>query len=155
MEAVLLIGIQASGKTTFYQQRFSETHVRISLDVLKTRGRERIILDACLTARQPIVVDNTNVSAERRAAYIVKAKAAGFRVSGYFFRTPVADALKRNRRRAGRAAVPPAGLVATFKRLQPPSWAEGFDALYVVETQEAGAFSVAEHPPDAPPAASP
>ena len=41
MEAVLLIGIQGSGKTTFYRERFADTHAHISLDVLKTRGRER------------------------------------------------------------------------------------------------------------------
>jgi predicted kinase len=29
MEAVLFIGIQASGKTTFYRERFFDTHVRI------------------------------------------------------------------------------------------------------------------------------
>jgi predicted kinase len=30
MEAVILVGIQASGKSTFYAQRFFDTHVRIS-----------------------------------------------------------------------------------------------------------------------------
>jgi len=150
MEAVLLIGIQASGKTTFYERRFSDSHVRVSLDLLKTRVREGILLDSCLAGGKAFVVDNTNVSSERRAAYIAKAKAAGFRVAGYYFRTPVADALRRNRQRAGRGAVPPAGLVGTFKRLQPPAWSEGFDALYVVETLPGGAFAVEEHPADGP-----
>jgi predicted kinase len=36
MEAVLLVGIQGAGKSTFYQQRFFDTHVRINLDMLKT-----------------------------------------------------------------------------------------------------------------------
>jgi hypothetical protein len=34
MEAVILTGIQAAGKSTFYQERFSGTHVRINLDML-------------------------------------------------------------------------------------------------------------------------
>src|SRR4051812_8782542 len=38
MEAVILIGIQGSGKSTFYRERFFDTHVRVSLDLLKTRA---------------------------------------------------------------------------------------------------------------------
>ena len=87
MEAVILVGIQASGKSTFYQQRFFDTHVRISRDVLKTKNRERVLLQACLDTHQPFVIDNTNVLAEERARYVVAARAAGFRVVCYFFRT--------------------------------------------------------------------
>ena len=36
MEAVLFVGLQASGKSTFYRERFFRTHVRINLDMLKT-----------------------------------------------------------------------------------------------------------------------
>ena len=148
MEAVLFIGIQASGKSSFYQQRFSATHVRINLDELKTRSREDTLLDACLAGNRPFVVDNTNVSIERRAEYIAKASAARFRVVGYFFRTEIGDALKRNRQRAGRGAVPAGALFATLKKLQPPTWSEGFDALYIVEAQPDGAFRVTEEPRD-------
>ncbi|MFN2385102.1 MAG: AAA family ATPase [Thermoanaerobaculia bacterium] len=154
MQAVLFIGIQASGKTTFYLQRFLSTHVRISLDMLKTRARERVLLDACLKAGQPFVVDNTNVTIERRAEYIGLAKAAGFRVIGYFFRTTVGDALRRNKQRAGKALVPAGGLFGTQKRLRPPVWNEGFDELYVVEIHPDNSFSVSEQPRgEAPPAA--
>ena len=40
MEAVILCGVQGSGKTTLYRDRFLETHARISLDLLRTRARE-------------------------------------------------------------------------------------------------------------------
>ncbi|MEL6944740.1 MAG: ATP-binding protein, partial [Bacteroidota bacterium] len=36
MQAILFIGIQASGKSTFYKERFFNTHVRISMDLLNT-----------------------------------------------------------------------------------------------------------------------
>jgi hypothetical protein len=36
MHAILLIGLQASGKSTFFRERFSDTHVRINLDMLRT-----------------------------------------------------------------------------------------------------------------------
>ncbi len=57
MEAVIFIGIQGSGKTTFYMQRFFQTHVRLSLDMLKTRRRERFLLECCIRAKQPFVMD--------------------------------------------------------------------------------------------------
>jgi hypothetical protein len=48
MEAIIFCGIQATGKTGFYKERFLQTHVRISLDLLKTRYREDLLLDACI-----------------------------------------------------------------------------------------------------------
>ncbi|MEQ9548531.1 MAG: hypothetical protein RIM23_02765 [Coleofasciculus sp. G3-WIS-01] len=43
MEAVILIGIQASGKSSFCRDRLYNTHIRINLDMLKTRHREAIL----------------------------------------------------------------------------------------------------------------
>ena len=37
-EAVILIGIQATGKSEFYKNKFADTHMRINLDMLKTRN---------------------------------------------------------------------------------------------------------------------
>src|SRR5215213_10574197 len=85
-EAVVFCGVQAAGKSTYYRERFFETHVRISMDLLKTRNRERLLLEACLLAKQPFVVDNTNPLAADRARYVHPARAAGFAVTGYFFR---------------------------------------------------------------------
>jgi tRNA uridine 5-carbamoylmethylation protein Kti12 len=77
MEAVLFIGVQGSGKTTFYEQRFSASHTQVSGDALKTRKRQRVLIDECLAARQPFVVDNTNFLRSGRADIIARAKAAG------------------------------------------------------------------------------
>lgn len=70
MEMILFIGGQAAGKSTFYQQHFRDTHVRINLDMLRTRHREAILLEACLRMKQPFVVDNTNPTPEDRQRYI-------------------------------------------------------------------------------------
>ena len=59
MELIIFMGIQAVGKSTFYQQRFFNTHIRINLDMLITRHREQILVNACLAAKQPLVLDNT------------------------------------------------------------------------------------------------
>lgn len=132
MEAVLLIGIQAVGKSTFYAQRLRDTHVRINLDMLRTRYRERILVEACLAAKQSFVVDNTNVTAADRARYIGPAHAAQFQVVGYYFPTSLRDAMERNRRRVLRRPIPDRALVGTLKRLEPPRLDEGFDQLYRV-----------------------
>ncbi|HEY7200493.1 MAG TPA: hypothetical protein VIC57_09790 [Candidatus Dormibacteraeota bacterium] len=81
MEAILFVGVQAVGKSTFYAARFADSHVRINRDMLRTAHRERILLDACLRAGQPLVVDNTNLTAAVRARYIGPARGAGFQAS--------------------------------------------------------------------------
>src|SRR5256885_16229410 len=85
MEAVIVIGIQGSGKSHFYRERFFNSHLRISMDLLKTRARERRLLELCLQTQQPFVVDNTNATVANRASYIGVARGRGFRVVGYFF----------------------------------------------------------------------
>ena len=142
MEAVILVGIQASGKSTFYQQRFFDTHVRISRDLLRTRSREGLLLQACLEGRQPFVVDNTNVRAEERARYVAAAKAVGYRVVGYFFRTDTRAAIARNKQRTGKAVVPIPGILGTYKKLEEPRMEEGFDALFTVTLTPANEFVV-------------
>jgi predicted kinase len=146
MEAVIFIGIQGSGKTTFYKARFFESHVRVSRDMLKTRHRERLILNTCLASKQPLVVDNTNALRNQRAEFIAPARMAGFRVIGYYFKCELKELLRRNRERPEGQFVPPAGVISTYKRLQLPSWSEGFDDLQVIEINEANQFVVREWP---------
>lgn len=111
--------------------------------MLKTRRREELIIQACLAGKTRFVVENTNLKREGRAAYIAAARGAGFRVIGYFFETRAADAVRRNAERAEEERVPPVGIYAASKRLEVPSWEEGFDELYRVELKEAG-FGVKE-----------
>jgi predicted kinase len=144
VEAVIFIGIQGCGKTTFYKERFIETHVRVSRDMLKTKPRERILIGACLAAKLPFVLDNTNPLASQRAEIIGPARAAGFRVIACYFRCGLRQALWRNRRRPAGQVIPVPGVIATFKKLQPPSWAEGFDEIRVVSSNEANEFAVEE-----------
>jgi predicted kinase len=144
MEAIIFVGIQASGKSTFYRERFFDTHVRINLDMLKTRHRERILVQACISAQQRFVVDNTNVLIEERAKYIQAAKRAGFRVVGYFFQSHVPDSIRRNSQRTGKQFIPVKGIAGTAKRLQLPRFDEGFDDLRYVSINAANEFVVRE-----------
>jgi len=144
MQAVILIGIQGTGKSTFFRERFFDTHVRISLDVLRTRNREKLFLKTCLESGQKFVVDNTNPSVEDRRRYILPAKAAGFEVVGFSFETEMTEALKRNRTRPEAQRIPVQGIFATHHKIQPPSYDEGFDRLYRVRIDPKSLFQVEE-----------
>ena len=132
MEAVVLVGVQASGKSTLYRDRFFDTHVRISQDLLRTRHRQERFLALCLQTRMPFVVDKVNATAAERRPVVQRARAAGFRVVAYLLATPPSVALARNAERPERARVPVAGLLGAAKRLEPPRVEEGFDAVHVV-----------------------
>lgn len=142
MEAVIFIGVQASGKTTFYRERFFSTHVRISLDLLKTRHREMRFMQVCLETQQPFVIDNTNPTKEERRRYIEAAKAARFRVVGYYLQSSVEKCKARNEGRCENQQIPLVGLLGTYKRLELPSLSEGFDELYYVRIAEKGGFVI-------------
>lgn len=103
MEAVILIGIQGSGKSTFYKQNFFKSHMHINLDMLKTRNRENIFIGACISAKQPFVIDNTNPSIKDREKYINKAKEVGIKIIGYYLNSNINDSVKRNESRSGKA----------------------------------------------------
>lgn len=82
---IIFIGIQASGKTTFYQRFCAATHAHINLDTLNTRNKEMLAISECLASGKSFVVDNTNPAKTDRATYIPLAKGAGYEVMGARF----------------------------------------------------------------------
>lgn len=138
MEAVILMGLQASGKTSFCRERLYATHLRIGLDLLKTRHRERRFFELCLETRQRFVVDDTNVSRAERARFLSPALEAGFRAVGYWFRSEIAACLARNALRTEAERIPEIGVRGTAKRLEMPTLAEGFHRLHFVRLEPTG-----------------
>ena len=139
-ECVILIGLPAAGKSSFYRERFAGTHDHISKDLLRNnrrpeRRQEQLILES-LSGGRSLVVDNTNASAAIRAPLIQAARAHGARVIGYYFPTEAGAALRRNRAREGKERVPDVAIFAVRKRLEPPSLEEGFDELFEVKLLE-------------------
>lgn len=130
-EMIIFIGIQASGKTTFYHEQFAQ-HAHISLDVLHTRNKERIAMEECFALGKSMVIDNTNPTVADRSGYISRAKENGYSVIGYFFRSRISDCVERNEKREGKAKVPRTAIAATSNKLEMPGYAEGFDKLYYV-----------------------
>ena len=143
MEGVVFIGSQGSGKSSFFKERFFSTHVHISLDVLKTRHRERRILEVCLDTNQRFVIDNTNPTRAERIRYLNPAKAARFKMVGYYFQATIEDCLRRNSERSEDSRVPNVAIFSTVKKLELPSFEEGFDQLFTVRLED-GCFVVEE-----------
>ncbi len=130
-QAIIFIGIQASGKTTFYERMLSDgTYAHISLDVLHTRNKEFSQMMDCLNNGMSFVIDNTNPKISDRTVYINKAKEFGYRVIGIFFQSIVRDCVSRNEARGGK--VPSKAIASTSNKLQIPSMSEGFDELFFV-----------------------
>jgi predicted kinase len=142
---VVLIGLQAAGKTTFYRERFAAAHEHVSMDRLRNNrhpARRRVLIAEALAAGRSVVVDNTNPTAEERAKLIALGRAHNAAVIGYYFAPDVRGSRGRNARREGPARVPVVAIHATAKKLQPPSYTEGFDRLYAVRIGPSGAFEV-------------
>ena len=139
-ECVILIGLPASGKSSFYRERFAGTHDHVSKDLLRNnrnpRRRQEQLLAESLALGHSVVVDNTNPTRDVRAPLIRLARQGNADVVGYFFRTEAGDALRRNRDREGRDRVPDVAIFATRKRLELPVYEEGFDRLYEVTLNE-------------------
>jgi len=143
---VIFVGLPGAGKSTFYQQRFSRTHYHSSKDDLRRNrlpvARQLALLRAPLSVQQSVVVDDTNLTREHRAALIAEGQRQGVRVIAYFFDCPVSDCIARNRQRAGGARVPDSAIFASAKRLQPPSLDEGLDELHVVRVLPGRVFEL-------------
>ena len=135
-ELVIFIGLQASGKSTFFCERFAATHELVSKDLFaNNRNRNRRqegLIGAALSAGVPVVVDNTNPTVEDRRALIGLGREHGAKIIGYYFESTVRECVERNRLRAGKAKVPDVAIYATAKKLVPPSYSGGFDELFRV-----------------------
>ena len=144
-ELVVLVGLPGAGKSTFAAQRF-EGHERISRDDLRRRRQPEHLhgelIARALRAGRSVVVDDTNVGVEQRAALIATARAHGARVSVYLFTAGPRECVARNALREGRARVPSVAIFAAARRLVRPGYAEGFDALYCVRALPGVGFEV-------------
>ena len=144
MQLIIFIGLPATGKSSFYHHQFFRSHVRVNRDMLRTKHRETLLVDACLAGKTPLVVDNTNLTKVERSEYISKATASRFEVHGYFFESRVVDALSRNSMRSHEDQVPEVAIRDGCKRLQLPDREEGFDQLFFVRFDPIQGFVVDE-----------
>jgi len=147
-ELLVLVGLQASGKTSFYRKRLAGSHLLVSKDLMPNvrdrDRRQRELVRRALGEGRSVAVDNTNATVESRAALVAIARELGARAVGYAFDSDLAACLARNAARPGRARVPAVALHVTRRRLRWPTAAEGFDALYRVRLVPPSDFAVEE-----------
>lgn len=140
MDVLLFSGLQASGKSTYYQEHFSSTHLLISKDLMRRNSRperrQRELLHLALQANHSVVIDNTNPTPTERVPLIEIAHSYQATVICYYFATDVKHALARNQQREGVARVPPVAIYSAAKRMAPPTFEEGFNKIYYVQIAE-------------------
>lgn len=129
--SIVLVGLQGAGKSTLARGFFGDTHVRLNLDMLRTRHREALLLEACIASKTAFVVDNTNLTREARARYTAAVRERTPLVA-VWIDTPLELALARNAQREGKARIPDHVLVHSVRQLEPPSASEGFVRVWRV-----------------------
>ena len=136
LELIIFVGLQGSGKTTWYRAHFAATHVHVSKDLMPNArnrdARQLAEVEKALAAGKSVVVDNTNPTVDSRAPLIALGRRHGARVIAVYFEPHVPTSLMRNRARQGKARVPDVAIFRTKKQLVPPSLDEGFDEIRVI-----------------------
>ena len=131
-----MVGLQGAGKTTWVAEHLAATHVVVSKDhwpnARRRQARQQRVVAELLAAGRSVVVDGTNPSVQERAALVQLAGEAGVPARAMWLDLPLEHCLARNAGRTGRARVPLVGVLATARRLVPPSPDEGFAAVEVV-----------------------
>jgi len=135
-----MVGLQGCGKSTWVRSELAATHEVVSKDhwpnARRREARQRRVVAELLAAGRSVVVDNTNPSADDRAALVALAREAGVPVRAVWVDAPFATCVERNLARTGRARVPWVGVLATADRFEPPTVAEGFDSVLVVGRED-------------------
>jgi predicted kinase len=135
-ELIIFVGLQASGKSTYYRTHFAATHVHVSKDLMKNARdkdmQQRRMIEEELAAGRSVVVDNTNPTPIVRAPLIGMGRRHGARVIAVFFETVVKDAVARNQLREGKERVPNVAIYVTARKLVRPSLEEGFDEVRII-----------------------
>jgi predicted kinase len=142
LELIVFTGLPASGKTSFYRERFAASHVHISKDAWpnarKREARQRRLIDEHLRAGRSVVVDNTNPTPAERGPLIAIGRTLGALVVSYAFASTVDESHRRNAGRDGRARIDDVGIRAIASRLVVPGAHEGFDLRFEVRLGDDG-----------------
>src|SRR5207237_6385926 len=97
----------------------------VSKDLLGTARRkddkQMRLIETALRSGRSVVVDNTNPRRADRAPLIEAAHRHGATATGILVAAPIAECLRRNAEREGKARVPAVAIYVAARKLQPPS----------------------------------
>ena len=142
MEMIILMGLQASCKSTFYRNHFTDTHEHISKDLLlksKNKNKDQKqaeLIEGAFQEQRSVVIDNTNATKLDRLLLIELGHRYEATIIGYYFQPDVSSSRKRNKQRTGKAQVPEKAIFITEHKFTPPSYDDGFDRLYYIRIAE-------------------
>jgi len=145
-EIILMCGIPGIGKSCVVEN-FSPYHHRVNLDSIHEmlapgigfdkrnlglgRNIEDLIIKGRLKKRIPIVIDNTNITKEKREKYIKFAEENKVDISAVYFEPDAKLAISQNSKRLKK--VPKIAIYKMAKDFQTPLIEEGFKGIYSVE----------------------
>lgn len=154
----MMIGLQASGKTSYVEKHAPKDAVIISPDRIRKEvfnveydpvveegvwGTFFRQLELALRDKKKVIVDNTNVTRSGRASIIRVARRYNVPVIGYWFKVPIEECLKRNQIRERKV---PEQMIQNMQRMfDEPKLEEGFQ-----EIKEIGFVPEAEAPKAVP-----
>ena len=134
----IIIGVQGSGKSTFYKTQLEKDYVRINLDTLKTRDKECELVKECFEKGYSLAIDNTNPTRFDRSRYITLAIVNDYRIIAYYMNIRFDECVRRNNQRKGKERIPIEAIRRTALKLKKPSYDEGFDEIYIVTSSGKG-----------------
>lgn len=142
----MMIGLQASGKTTYVEKHAPKDAVIISPDRIRKEifhveydpvveegvwGTFFRQLELALRDKKKVIVDNTNVSRSGRASIIRMARRYNVPVIGYWFKVPIEECLKRNQQRERKV---PEQMIHNMQRMfEEPILDEGFQEIKEID----------------------
>lgn len=133
MQLIIFTGLQASGKSSFYRDNYFNSHVRISMEMLNSsKSKEQKLIEGCIAAKLPCVIDNTNLTVAHRARYIKLFRSAGYEIHSYFFDSLIEDCLSRNSIRKDKEPIPVVAIRTANKKITIPTLEEGIQKVFLV-----------------------
>jgi predicted kinase len=141
----MLIGLPASGKSTYVEKHAPKDAIIVSPDRIRQEvfqvvydpvvedgvwGRFFKEIEEGLRQKKEVIIDNTNVTRRARSAIIQLAKKYEAPVIGYWFQVPLEECLKRNKQRD---RVVPEYMIHSFQRMfEEPKMEEGFKEIKLI-----------------------
>jgi predicted kinase len=147
-EAIFLIGVPTSGKSTFSNQQKYSKYIRISSDdILQEVAKERQqsyntvfkanirfaqiammkVLRKAIEDGKNIIIDQTNLTKKNRREKL-KLIPPHYKKTAVYFIVDLKTALQRNTQRPGKV-IPPEILERMIKEYELPTLEEGFDTI--------------------------